>query len=71
MPEPDRTQILLQLVAARSALSVAISMLDEQPHIEMPAGYETDKETACSHPASRRVSTFGRHGYCKDCGAKW
>jgi hypothetical protein len=70
MPERDEARIMLQLAAARSAIDVAMELLGAGSQIEIPPGVHVS-ETGCEHPKSKRHETFGGHGYCTQCGAKW
>lgn len=66
MAEP-RTDVLVQLAAARSAIDSAISLL-AGPHIAMPAGVERP-QGPCTHPNA--TAGFGGWKICPDCDAKW
>lgn len=65
----DTAAVLLQLMAARSSIDAAIGAL-AGPQLEMPPGFEAGPST-CQHPKNKRHDTFGGHGYCAECGAKW
>lgn len=69
MPAPD-TEALLHLARAKAELDAALVLLSGGGEIVLPAGVSAPAD-ACTHPRERRRETFGGHGYCAACGAKW
>jgi len=69
MQEHERQQLLVQLVAARAQIDASISML-QKPLVQMPVGVEAPNG-GCTHPVGKRHDTYGGHGWCAACGAKW